>query len=322
VALRLTEALLDSLAPSDRDQFLFDTQLATFGYRRTPAGTEIFFVGKPRRTVGFRPKLKVADARELARQMLVDIRAGRDPVQERQARIRAAQAGAMTIAALSEKWMAEYVRPKLKPRTAFDYQRLLVKHILPRVGHLTVVGISRNDATRLHVAMAKTPRQANYTLRLLQALMMFACRELKLRPDNPASRMKLYREGKRERFLNEAKFAKAAATIEAAETAGKIGPHAAAGLRLALFTGARSGEILATQWKHIDWQRKLIRLPDSKANEPRTIHLNDAALEVLAGLPRSGPYVIAGSNDGEPLKNLSRSWIVARKFAGLDDVFL
>jgi integrase len=32
--------------------------------------------------------------------------------------------------------------------------------------------------------------------------------------------------------------------------------------------------------------------------------------------------VIAGSNDGEPLKNLSRSWIVARKFAGLDDVRL
>ena len=36
--VRLTEALLDSLTPSDRDQFLFDAMLATFGYRLTPGG--------------------------------------------------------------------------------------------------------------------------------------------------------------------------------------------------------------------------------------------------------------------------------------------
>jgi len=43
--VRLTEALLDGLTPSDRDQFLFDSLLATFGYRLTPAGRGIFFVG-------------------------------------------------------------------------------------------------------------------------------------------------------------------------------------------------------------------------------------------------------------------------------------
>ena len=43
--VRLTEALLDGLTPSDWDQFLFDSLLATFGYRLTPAGRGIFFVG-------------------------------------------------------------------------------------------------------------------------------------------------------------------------------------------------------------------------------------------------------------------------------------
>jgi integrase len=71
---------------------------------------------------------------------------------------------------------------------------------------------------------------------------------------------------------------KAADAIAQAEAEGKIGPHAAAGLRLALFTGARSGEITAAKWSHVDWQRKLIRRPDSKTNEPRTIHLSGAAL--------------------------------------------
>jgi ABC-type dipeptide/oligopeptide/nickel transport system permease component len=46
--VRLTEALLDSLTPADRDQFLFDSLLATFGYRLPPkaikesVGTDIF----------------------------------------------------------------------------------------------------------------------------------------------------------------------------------------------------------------------------------------------------------------------------------------
>jgi len=125
-----------------------------------------------------------------------------------------------------------------------------------------------------------------------------------------------------ERFLSEAEIAKAAEGITAAERAGKIGPHGAAGLRLALFTGARSGEVAAIEWQHVDWGRKIIRLPDSKTNEPRTIHLSDAALEVLKTVPRSGPYVIAGAKEGEPYKNLGRAWIIARQYAGLDDVRL
>jgi integrase len=96
----------------------------------------------------------------------------------------------------------------------------------------------------------------------------------------------------------------------------------AAGLRLALFSGARSGELTAAQWRHVDLGRRIIRLPDSKTNEARTIHLSDAAVEVPKALPRVGPYVIAGAVPGQPFRNLSRSWIVARAFAGLDDVRL
>ena len=114
----------------------------------------------------------------------------------------------------------------------------------------------------------------------------------------------------------------AAEAIAQAEREGKVGPFAAAGLRLALFTGARSGEITSIQWDHVDWQRRLVRLPDSKTNEPRTIHLSDAALEVLKGVPRVGPYVIAGVKHREAFKNLSRAWIVAREYAGLKDVRL
>jgi integrase len=48
-----------------------------------------------------------------------------------------------------------------------------------------------------------------------------------------------------------------------------IGPHAAAALRLLIFTGARLREILDLRWEHIDLQRGLLFLPDSKTGKKR-----------------------------------------------------
>jgi integrase len=325
---KLTDAKVAALRITGRDYIRSEPGSGLAVYV-TRVGTKLLitrprFAGRRYRiTLGEFPDLKTTEARDLARLAVADVRAGKNPAVERAVRIKAAQAGNMTVAELADKWMADFVEPKLKPRTAADYRKLLDKHILPAVGALLVSQVTRDDTTRMHVAMRRTPRRANYALRTLGGLMAFAC-DLKLRPslDNPARRIKLYREGKIERFLDEAEIAQAADGIEAAERAGRIGPHAAAGLRLALFTGARSGEVTAAKWAHVDWQRRIIRLPDSKTNEPRTIHLSGAAVEVLQATPRVGPYIIAGAVDGQPFKNLSRSWIVARKFAGLGDVRL
>lgn len=324
MSVKLTEVLLDSLVPSNRDQYLFDTVIASFGYRLTPAGKGIYVVGRnPRHTVGFRPPLRLTEARELAAQMLVDIRIGRDPKLARRTRARAVAAGHMLVAQLIDKWLDDHVRPKLKPSTISDYERLVAQHIKPILGHLPVQQVVRDDVVQLHLALKRTPRQANYVVTVLHAIFNFA-EDLGLRPhgSNPAKRIKRYREGKVERFLSEDEIAKVADGINTAERIGKIGPHVACGLRLALFTGARSGEITAIQWSHIDWERKFIRLPDSKTNEPRTIHLSDAAIEVLRSIPRVGPYVVAGAINGEPFKNLWRAWTIVRSLAGLPDVRL
>jgi integrase len=230
----------------------------------------------------------------------------------------------MTVTAFAERWLAEVVRPKRKPRTVADYGRLLKDKILPALGHLVVERVTKEDVLlKLHLAMRETPRRANYAVSTFRAMMTYA-EDCGLRPplSNPARRIEMYREKARERFLSEDEIGKAAEAIDTAERRGMIGPHAAAGLRLALFTGARSGEITAIKWSHVDWGRKLVRLPDSKTNEPRTIHLSEAALEVLKTVPRVGPFVIAGAKDGEPYKNLSRAWIDTRKLPGLDDVRL
>ena len=325
---RLTQAFVDAQAGDGSDRIVFDSQLPGLGLRITPTGTRIFRrTGEGRgpqaaRHLGFAADMTLTRARTEALHALGRHAERQGPGPRAQGASERAQQG-ITIAALADKWMADFVRPKLKPRTAFDYERLLAKHILPALGHLTVADISHENIERLHVDMGRTPRRANYTIATVRALLNFAIKH-GLRPaaSNPARGIKMYREKARERFLSETEISAAADAIEQAEREGKIGPFGAAGLRLALFTGARSGEITAIQWGHIDWQRKLVRLPDSKTNEPRTIHLSDAAIEVLKTVPRVGPYVIAGAVPEEPYKNLSRAWIVARAYAGLEDVRL
>jgi integrase len=323
---KLSEGIVAALPADGRDRIIMDGALSGFGVRVTAAGLKLFIArvraGGKRRyvAVGESPGMKLADARKEAGRVLTALREGRDPALDRAERLRAAAAGETTIAMLAERWMSEVVTLKRKPRTAADYRRLIDQKIGPALGHKTISGITREDVLKWHAKMAKTPRRANYAVSTLRALLNFA-EEVGLRQPhtNPCRRIEMYREGRRERFLSEPEIAKAAEAIDKAEQAGKIGPHAAAGLRLALLTGARSGEITAAKWAHLDRSRKVVRLPDSKTNVPRDIYLSDAALEVLASIEHVEPYIIAGAKKGEPFKNLGRSWIVARAYSGLQD---
>jgi len=326
---KFDQAFIDGLTGDGRNRFYFDTVLSGFAIRVTASGKKLFVAramkGGRRRSVTIGPadKLTLAKARARARTALDDLRAGRDPGLAQAEREKAARAGETTIEALATRWMAEIVRLKRKPRTAEDYQRLINQRIVPKFGHMSVAHVAREDVIAWHASMAKTPRRANYALATLKAMLHFA-EDVGLRPQhsNPCRRIEMYRENRRERFLSHEEIGKAADAITKAAADGKNGPYATAGLRLALFTGARSGEITAMKWSYLDRDRKMIRLPDSKTNDARTIHLSDAAMEIVASLPRIGPYIIAGAKEGEAYRNLGRAWIKARAYAGLDDVRL
>lgn len=55
---------------------------------------------------------------------------------------------------------------------------------------------------------------------------------------------------------------------------------------LALHTGMRQGEILELTWDRVRLDERTIFLPETKAGEPQTVHLNDTAVEELRSLPR------------------------------------
>ena len=99
----------------------------------------------------------------------------------------------------------------------------------------------------------------------------------------------------------------------------KLDPHAVAAVRLLVLTGARLREILDAKWEHVDFERGVINLQDSKTGA-KPIYLSAAALAILAALPRieHNPYVIPGGKAGAPRSDLKKPWAAVTKAAGLD----
>ena len=97
---------------------------------------------------------------------------------------------------------------------------------------------------------------------LVSTLLTFAVAR-ELRSDNPAKGIKKPPIRKMERFLSEEEISRLAAALDVeAEASGNPLPVAA--IKLLLLTGARRGEIIGLQWQNVDFDRKCLRLPDSK----------------------------------------------------------
>jgi integrase len=161
---------------------------------------------------------------------------------------------------------------------------------------------------------------------------------------NPARKIEKYPEERRERFLTNEELERLGTAIREAETTGipwevdesapnakhiakaekrftKIDQYAASALRLLLLSGCRLREILHLQWDHVDIERGLLFLSDSKTGR-KTVVLNAPALSILAALPHAGIYVIAGNTAGKPRADLKRPWQTIAKHAGLQCVRL
>jgi integrase len=334
--IKITKRTVDALQPEDKDQFRWDLELTGFGLKVTPAGKKVYILqyrtGGRRRdsdgnvvpgkwqptkriTIGRHGAITPEQARKEAARLLGAIAHGNDP-----AAAHAAEKAAPTMAGLTDRFLAEHVATKTKPRTAAEYRRLIENIILPAIGRKKVREVSRADISRLHHARRGTPYDANRALAVLSKMFTLA-EKWGDRPDgsNPCRHVEKYAERKRERMLSADEFSRLADALNASGRS----PYAIAAIKLLIFTGARLSEILTLQWQWIEFERCEARLPDSKTG-PKTLHLPPPALAVLADLPRveGNSFVIVGSVAGARLVDLEKPWRAIRKAAGLDDVRL
>jgi integrase len=347
---RITKRTVDALKPNGREFTVWDDTVSGFGVRVRPTGAMSYVVvyragagrGAPVRrfTVGAVGKIAPDLARARAKVVLGSVAHGHDPAGQK-----TTERGVPTVAELADRFMAEHVEPKRKAGTAAYYQDILYRLVKPAIGTTKADKVTRQQVGKLHSSLADTPFQANRVLAVVGSMYAFAARAgVVPEGTNPARGIEKFKESCRERFLTAVELERLGSAIREAETTGipwtvdcsrlqakhlprsekrftKINPFAAAALRLLTFTGCRLREILNLRWEHVDIERGLLFLPDSKSGR-KTVILNAPALAILNGLERMGPYVVPGDDPAKPRPDLKRPWDTITKRAGLDGVRL
>lgn len=348
--IKLTKRVVDHAGLRASRYVIFDSEIRGFGLRVFPSGQKSWIfeykvdgggrkASTKRVTIGRSDEFTPDEARKLAEKLRAQAKIGEDPQSEK-----IAYRKALTVSELSDDFL-KHVGSKKRVSTEAMYRDILERLVKPVIGNRKAADIKRADLARVHLALAGTPYQANRTLAVLGSMYSFAGKHgLVPEGHHPAKGIEKFDETSRERLLSAKELVRLGEAIRVAETDGipwkikpakktkhvpkakreaVIGPHAAAALRLLIFTGARLSEVLNLEWAHVDLERGLLLLPTSKTGK-KTIVLNAPAMAVLSNLARVGKYVIAGKTAGteveKPRADLKRPWAMVTRHAKLENL--
>lgn len=347
-ATRITKRSVDAIEANGTDFYVFDTDLTGFGIRVRASGA-MSYVARYRAgfgrnapvrrvTIARVGKITPEQARDAAKEIFAAVVQGGDPARDRAQVRKAASLGDLVGLYL------EHVAATKKPKTLEQYRHVLVNYALPALGTRKAHDVAPADIGALHRSLRGKPITANRLCSAVSAMYSWALKTgVVVASRNPCVGIERYREEGRERYLRPEELARLSKALVEAEGEGipwdelrssaskhlrkpenrrtRIDAHSAGAIRLLLLTGARLREILHLKWEHVDFERGLLLLPDSKTGR-KTIVLSVAALQVLASLPRRGDFVISGAHsdgaDQKPRSDLKRPWALVTRHAGLD----
>lgn len=281
---RITKEAVDALKPAERDQFLWDSRLAGFGLKCTPAGRKTFLYqyrlggrsAKTRRyTIGSLGAWTPDQAYKEARRLSGVVDQGRDPVADKHELHRRASTHPFT--AYSKSFLGDEVSVNW-PRSYDDVERCLRLHVWPVLKSKPLLEIRKADVIEVIdriPARHKALRRKVWAI--LSRLFTWAVSkdhlersplEMAEPPPAPASR---------DRTLDDSELR---LTWLAA---GKLGYPFGPMYRLLIGTGQRREEVGALDWKELNRAQREWRLHADRAKneEANTIHLSDLMIAEL-----------------------------------------
>jgi integrase len=317
----ITKALVERTKPPLHGQkFSRDTAIEGFALRITAGGAKSFIwegriKGRTRRiTLGQYPDLSVAIARAQAHRMRAAIAEGRDPSEERHA-----EHSQPTFANLVGAYFERHAKQHKRERSVRDDEWCLAKYVPPSWRTRRLSDIDRDEVEKLHATIGTDHGRyaANHTVRLLRCMFNLAKDWKMLKGDNPARRIKLFKEERRERFLSPEELLRVnTALVEEADWRWR------AYFPLALMLGTRRSELLALRWADVDLHQRTLRLAETKAGRPHLLPLPESAIALLETLPSQGKsdWVFPSSRTAGHIVEPAKAWQRIRNHAGVQDV--
>ena len=290
---KLTKTLVESLpAPASGQALYRDAELKGFGVR-VGTGSKVYYAegkvhGKTVRvTIGHHGVFTSEQARTEARNILGMIARGINPNDVEKAR----RARGVTLSQVFEDYLA--ARASLKPRTIYDYRRILGTYLEDWQSR-PLVEISKDMVERRHRELGeKSPAQANLTMRFLRALFNYAGGRYEdsdghaIIPDNPTKRLSQtrswYRVSRKQTLIKAHELEPwFQAVVDQTNTIRSNKRELIRDyLLLVILTGLRREEAASLRWEDVDMVGRTLTVRDTKNHEDHTLPLSDYLFELL-----------------------------------------
>lgn len=172
------------------------------------------------------------------------------------------------------------------------------------------------EDARSRLVEGRTPQTVNRYMGFLRRVLNKAVRDGKL-ASNPVSRIKMFREpAGKTRFLS---------AEEEGKLCERIGAPYADWVRLAILTGMRQMEQFSLRWEHVNLERGILTLPNTKSGGVQYVRLNEEAKRLIQGfIPgNKSVWVFPSENPvthADPRNFYRRVYLPTVKAIGLEGV--
>lgn len=310
-----TKALIEGLPVPPKRAMLLDAQIPGLVLRLEPSGSRSWYFFKKdkgkvhQKKIGPWPLITIPEARARAQEMALALYRGEAPI---------VQGPAPTLAELFE-WYHE-THAKAHKLTAATDAKVWARYVKPSFARKRADAVTKSEVRDLHARIGATAGHyaANRWLALIRAAYNKAIAMEVYFGGNPGQGVTAFREQSRERKLTAKELPAFLAAVDQE-------PNAAIRdfVYLALYTGARKGNVLAMAWRDVDFDEAVWCIPRTKNGRPQRVPLNERALAILRRRLGEGPgaWVFpARSGAANPwMTEPKAGWARILKRAGLTD---
>jgi len=254
-------------------------------------------------TLGAYPAIDLKAARELGAKALRAVAEGRDPGEEK-ARARAKRPD--SVDRVVEQFLERHCRRVNRPKTAYETERLLRRHVLPRWHGRNIDSITRRDVLDVldRIVDSGASIEANRALAAVRKLFNWALSRDIIALSPCAGVKPPSAETSRDRVLSDDELRQ---IWKAAE---KFGFPFGSIVQLLVTCGQRRDEVGRMRWSEIDFKKQLWTLPRGrmKAKQPHEVPLNALAIDILKAVPHiADSDLVFTSNGATPVSGYSKA---------------